>query len=127
MKVPWFFRGQAQALHDHKLSPSDRIVLFDMALQAWMGNTCRISQERIAERIGISKRQVQRSQSRLQDLLYITAIDEQDHKVTTYRLNSRLYLPKKTRSTGDIMSLDRKRSDDIMSSLLRQKRQAPIQ
>lgn len=94
MHVARFFKGPEEILHARQLSVYDRMVYFEMAFQAWFKETCKISQSSIAKRLGISARQVRKSQSRLEEERYITTVDSGVHKVTTYRLNSRVFLPR---------------------------------
>jgi hypothetical protein len=44
--------------------------------------------------LGISVRQVRKSQGKLEEERFITTVDAGLHKVTTYRLNSRVFVPK---------------------------------
>ena len=104
MHVGRFFKGPEEILHARDLSLADRMVYFDMAMQAWFKETCNISQQRIADRLGISRRQVQRSQAKLEAERYITAVETGNRTVTTYRLNSRVFVPRKRRWASDMVS-----------------------
>ena len=104
MNYARFAKFPEEILHARQLSLADRMVYADMAMQAWFRDTCCISQQRIASRLGISKRQVQRSQAHLEAERYITAIEAGSHIVTTYRLNSRIFSMKKPRWTSDMKS-----------------------
>ncbi len=94
MHVARFFKGPEEILHARNLSLADRMVYFEMAFQAWFSTTCKISQASIGKRLGISTRQVRRSQAKLEAERYITMVDGGERVVTTYRLNSRVFLPK---------------------------------
>ena len=100
MHIARFFKGPEEVLHARNLSVYDRMVYFEMAFQAWFKETVKISQASIAKRLGISDRQVRRSQAKLEDERFITTIDAGLHKVTTYRLNSRVFLPKPPKFSG---------------------------
>ena len=104
MHVGRFFRGPEEILHARQLSLADRMVYFDMAMQAWFKDTCIISQTSIANRLGISRRQVQRSQAKLEQERYITAVEANPRTVTKYRLNSRVFMARKPRWGSDMKS-----------------------
>ena len=106
MNYARFSKFPEEILHARNLSLADRMVYADMALQAWYRDVCTISQTRIADRLGISRRQVQRSQSKLEQERYITAVAAADRTVTTYKLNSRVFMPRKPRFASDMMSHD---------------------
>jgi hypothetical protein len=94
MHVARYFKGPEEVLHARNLSVYDRMVYFEMAFQAWFSATCKISQSSIGKRLGISVRQVRKSQGKLEEERFITTVDAGLHKVTTYRLNSRVFVPK---------------------------------
>jgi len=104
MNYARFAKLPEEILHARELSPSDRLVYAEMAFQAWYKDTCYISQAKISARTGVSARQVRRSQAKLEAERYITGIDTGLHKVTTYRLNSRVFAPRKKPNYADIMS-----------------------
>ena len=121
-----FAKMPEEVLHAKQLSLADRMVYLDMAFQAWFTNRCVISQARIASRLGISTRQVKRSQAKLEAERYITAIETAPRKVTVYQLNSRVFAPRKRSPWGHGVTIDSKSkrpNGDIMSPLSRNNRE----
>ena len=122
MNYARFAKFPEEILHARNLSLADRMVFADMAFQAWFGDSCFISQARISTRLGISARQVRRSQAKLEAERYITALETGSHKVTTYRLNSRVFTMKRKPNYGDMVSSSIRKNADMMSSLSRNNR-----
>ena len=104
MNYARFAKIPEEILHARQLSLADPLVYAEMAFQAWFTNVCCISQARIATRLGVSRRQVGRSQTKLEAERYITPVELKNRTVTKYSLNSRVFLPRKNQSTSDIMS-----------------------
>ena len=125
MNYARFARFPEEVLHARNLSLADRIVYAEMSFQAWYKDTCCISQAKIAARLGISTRQVKRSQSKLEAERYITAVETGHKRVSTYHLNSRVFSRRKQPFDGDIMSPKNASNGDILSPYSRKNKKSP--